>query len=53
MTNKTPKQTAAIATSELTDPIRNSFPIKLDEQQTKHLCRIQARPRKKTQVSKA
>jgi hypothetical protein len=35
MTNKTPMQTAAIATSELTDPIRNSFPITLDKQTNK------------------
>jgi len=28
-------QTAAIATSELTDPIRNSFPITLDKQTNK------------------
>jgi hypothetical protein len=35
MTNKTPMQTAAIATSELTDPIRNSFTITIDIKQTK------------------
>jgi hypothetical protein len=35
MTNKTPIQTAAIATSELTDPIRDIFPITLDIQTNK------------------
>jgi hypothetical protein len=57
-------QTAATATSELTDPIRNSFPITLDKQtnkQIKRLCRIEEtlktwtnhlRPYDKTQNAK-